>query len=87
MTDERRFPIQGETRCVRTHDGRGQRIQRFPATTIPWSVAEKAFEVYHAHWPQQSLETLAARGGFGRDELFQLLSGDVRTPWPETERQ
>lgn len=68
-TAQRRFPIQGEW---------SERERRHIApTTIPWDVAERAYEGYLARFGrhhQQSLERLAERGGFGRDELVLLLS-------------
>lgn len=42
--------------------------------TIPWWLAEKAYEGYVARFGNsQSLERLAERGGFGRRELLYLL--------------
>ncbi len=51
-----------------------------PAITIPWSVAQAAYEVYDARFGGQTLERLADRGGFGRLELLWLLDG--ATGWP-----
>lgn len=61
---EKSFPIQVEIqgRC------------RLPATEIPWWLAEIAYEYYvELYGSQQSLERLAERGGFGREELLGLL--------------
>lgn len=44
--------------------------------TIPWSLAEKAYSAYSARYgTRQSLEHLAARGGFGAGELDELIPG------------
>jgi len=64
MDDTRPFPIQGD--FVR---GKGKRAE----SVIPWWLAEIAYEDYHAHYPGQSLERLAERGGFGRAELVELI--------------
>lgn len=73
---ERRFPIQSETRPIWTTEGR-QRIKQFPPFTIPWAVAEIAYQQYSTWFDSgQSLERLAQRGGFGRDELLYLLAGN-----------
>jgi hypothetical protein len=53
--------------------------KRFPIIgcskkTIPWSLAEKAYlEYMRKYGIDQSLEQLAKRGGFGLDELNNLL--------------
>lgn len=58
------FPIQVEI----------QGRLRLPATQIPWWLAEIAYKHYvELYGSQQSLERLAERGGFGRDELLTLL--------------
>ena len=42
--------------------------------TVPWWLAEIAYEYYSSrHGTSQSLERLAERGGFGRAELLSLL--------------
>ena len=61
--DTRSFPVQGD-------------YERNPAkpSTIPWWLAELAYEHYaELFGRQQSLERLGERGGFGRDELVKLL--------------
>ena len=69
MTESRRFPIQGEMR-----QPHGERMQRIPPITIPWTVAEIAFATYsRQNTNGQTLERLAERAGFGRDELLDLL--------------
>lgn len=66
----RPFPIQGGDTA---RDEQGKQIYSSPST-IPWWLAEIAYEQYSAlHGTQQSLEHLAARGGFGRYELVRLL--------------
>lgn len=60
MSDTRQFPIQCEYGKARSF--------------IPWWLAEIAYENYSARYgTRQSLERLAQRGGFGRDELVALL--------------
>ncbi len=58
----REFPVQKDQ-----HGERG---------TIPWSLAEVAYEAYSAAGHgSQSLERLAERGGFGWAELLMLFRG------------
>lgn len=65
MTD-RWFPVQHR------HSPHGERFR------VPWEVAEKAYTTYAKRYgTAQSLEKLAARGGFGLVELIMLLA-DVR---------
>ncbi len=60
------FPIQGEWKKKE----RGW----ISSCTIPWWLAEIAYEHYvKLFGKEQSLERLAERGGFGRDELLTLL--------------
>jgi hypothetical protein len=73
MDENRPFPIQGEWNW-----GKGKRhrpvIHNKPCT-IPWWLAEQAYYVYSKKFgSSQSLERLAERGGFGRNELIWLLS-------------
>jgi len=63
MDDNRPFPIQG--------GGAGR--ARYGPCTIPWWLAEVAYAYYNSRWPGQTLERLAERGGFGRNELVMLL--------------
>ena len=65
MDDTRPFPIQSDN-FVR---GKG----RPRCSVIPWWLAEIAYEYYHERNPDQTLERLAERGGFGRDELVALI--------------
>jgi hypothetical protein len=45
-----------------------------PTGSIPWSVAEVAYTAYVRRYGRsQSLDRLAARGGFGHSELIELL--------------
>ena len=67
--DTRPFPVQGGwqsiARCLR------------PPCTIPWWLAEIAYKRYaELYGKYQSLERLAQRGGFGREELVELLKGE-----------
>ena len=58
------FPIQRDLRTS----------SLFPRS-IPWHVAESAYEEYVKKFGrEQSLERLAERGGFGWEELGWLLS-------------
>lgn len=67
--ERKRFPIQGERRYPH-----GERPVTIPPMTIPWSVAEVAFKAYdRQNFNGQTLERLAERGGFGRDEFLDLL--------------
>lgn len=67
---ERRFPIQGE------YADRDIGLEAIPATSVPWAEAEIAYQTYSAlYGTQQSLERLAERGGFGRDEFLIYRSG------------
>lgn len=62
MSETRLFPIQPE-RGARPHPIR-----------IPWAVAELAYSVYSAQYGRdQSLDTLARRGGFGPGEMDVFL--------------
>jgi hypothetical protein len=70
MKNEPWFPIQGESGTDSNqhwHRSAGQ---------IPWSMAKQAYERYaNLYGRDQSLETLAARGGFSWSEIAWLLSG------------
>ena len=69
MDDNRPFPIQQE----RKRNECGE-MELHHACTIPWWLAEEAYSFYSSKFGQdQSLETLAKRGGFGRDELLMFL--------------
>lgn len=66
--DTRPFPIQSEWNRTRGRWGRAD------ASTIPWWLAQEAYEFYAARYGKsQSLERLAERGGFGREELLSLI--------------
>jgi len=61
--DTRPFPIQGEFK----RGGCGP-------STIPWWLAEIAYDFYVSKFgSRQSLELLAERGGFSRGELICFL--------------
>lgn len=64
IDDSRPFPIQGD---YQTGGGK--------SSTIPWWLAEIAYKQYAKQFGnQQTLERLAERGGFGREELVMLLA-------------
>lgn len=67
VDDIRAFPVQS---------GSGKAF-----SIIPWWLAEIAYEHYVKAFPNsaasQSLERLAKRGGFGRDELVALIRRDI----------
>lgn len=44
-----------------------------PAGHIPWELHVLAWEQYHKHFPSQSAERIAERGGFSWTELIALL--------------
>lgn len=56
-----------------------------PHGTISWNEHQLAWLTYHYHHPQQTAETIAARGGFGIEELILQL-GRVPTSWLPDER-
>lgn len=67
-------------------EGRRFPIVGQPGRTIPWSVAEKAYEKYSAlYGTSQSLTRLAERGGFHINELDALYP-DWRKETSEIER-
>jgi hypothetical protein len=69
MDDNRPFPIQQE----RKRNEHGE-METLHVCTIPWWLAEEAYAYYSSKFGKsQSLETLAARGGFGRYELLLFL--------------
>lgn len=64
VTGRETFPVQAET----------TNRERYPRTTIPWWLAEIAYREYvRRYGGKQSLQRLAERGGFGREELLDLL--------------
>ena len=75
MDDNRPFPIQAGT--YRQPNGEVRRpVERYSACTIPWWLAEEAYKRYVKEGGRgQSLERLAERGGFGREELVYLIRG------------
>ena len=72
IDDARPFPIQAEWNWKK---GRGHRpVEHNPVSTIPWWLAEEAYEHYvKCGGRGQSLGRLAQRGGFGRAELLRYL--------------
>lgn len=74
--DNRPFPIQSEWQ---SHGRWGVRS----ACEIPWWLADAAYAVYAKRYGTgQSLARLADRGGFGRQELLDLLR-DTKPSAPE----
>ena len=68
MTD-RRFPIQGEGSSPR-------RPGYEPRGSVPWPVAERAYTAYAERYGRsQSIERMAARGGFGHREMDKFAPG------------
>lgn len=66
----RPFPIQSDG-FVR---GKGST----QSSQIPWWLAEIAYEYYASQYgTDQSLERLAERGGFGREELVGLIRREL----------
>lgn len=67
LDDNRPFPIIGRNFDVVTREWS-------EPCTIPWWLAEEAYKYYISRFREsQSLEQVAARGGFGRQELLMLL--------------
>lgn len=73
LNDNRPFPIQGG--YYRNADGTRRRpVEQYESSTIPWWLAEEAYAWYAKQFgTSQTLERLAERGGFGREELLMLL--------------
>ncbi len=74
MSDDLKpFPIQQG--YYTDKNGKTRRpIERYSSSSIPWWLAEEAYKVYvKKYGSHQSLERLAERGGFGREELLALL--------------
>lgn len=69
LPHDKGFPIQAES--SRDESGKVCEISKL---MIPWVVAEIAYIKYARRYGRsQSLERLAERGGFGRDEFLELL--------------
>lgn len=81
----RPFPIQGNDA---ERDAAG-RMRYSRPSTIPWWLAEIAYESYVKSGGRgQSLERLAERGGFGRAELVSLLRREFESdPGPPTRKE
>ena len=74
VDDNRLFPIQGGTYRDRKTKDYVRPIKQYKGCTIPWWLAEEAYARYsELYGTSQSLERLAERGGFGREELLWLL--------------
>ena len=73
--DTRPFPIQAGSSY---RDSEGRMIYPQPSR-IPWWLAEEAYKYYASRYGiQQTLERLAERGGFGREELLEFLRRGVK---------
>jgi len=73
FNDNRPFPIQDGYFRNADHSIR-RPVERYERCTIPWWLAEEAYTWYSKRYgTDQSLERLAERGGFGREELLMLL--------------
>jgi hypothetical protein len=62
------------------HSATCSQMRPFPIQgggSIPWWLAEVAFEYYHENWREQSLQRLAERGGFGVTELVSLIRREL----------
>lgn len=69
MDDTRPFPIQQD----RKRNNKGE-MEFLASCTIPWWLAQEAYEYYVSQYGNsQTLERLAERGGFGREELLGLI--------------
>ena len=55
------------------HHGRVPHGIRF---RIPWRIHQRVWEEYSKHFRGQSAETIAARGGFGLEEVIYFLAGE-----------
>lgn len=63
MAAQRMFPLQSE--------------DTGPAgpSSIPWEIAERAYQEYNRRYPGQTLERIAERSGFGWLEMDEFLPG------------
>jgi len=77
----------GHYQCDECHDfdfGHCQgcsQLRPFPIQhggSIPWWLAEIAYDYYQSQWSGQSLERLAERGGFGVKELIMFIRRNTR---------
>jgi hypothetical protein len=76
VDDTKSFPIQAASNWGKGKNDRP--LTQNPPCTIPWWLAEEAYEYYSEKFGiDQSLERLAERGGFGRKELLMLLKKDI----------
>jgi len=73
MDDNRPFPIQRDSKRNKAGE-----MEHHEPSSVPWWLAEVAYEWYSKQYgKQQSLERLAERGGFGRDELIGLIRREL----------
>ena len=74
----KKFPIQGQTMRKRLPKGG---MERRLDTSVGWDLAEEAYRAYAKHYgSNQSLERIAQRGGFGREELALFLLESLGYP-------
>jgi len=75
--DTKPFPIQQERNWKK---GRKHRpVEQNPKSFIPWWLAQEAYDYYSSKFgTQQSIERLAERGGFGREELLMFLRRELK---------
>jgi len=72
VEEERQFPIQGGSSWKKDRDYRP--VEHYKTSYIPWWLAEEAYEYYSSKCGTvQSLERLAERGGFSREDLLIFL--------------
>jgi len=72
MDDTRPFPVQAGT----PYRDEERRMVYPKPSTIPWWLAEIAYEEYsRVYGKTQSIERLAERGGFCREELVRFIRG------------
>ena len=76
MDDTRAFPIQ----AGKPYRDQAHKLTYPKQSTIPWWLALEAYRHYvQVYGVSQSLERLAQRGGFGREELLVLLRSGTDT--------
>ena len=77
MDDNRLFPIQGGTYWDKEKKRHCRPIRHYKRCHIPWWLAEEVYKRYSSKYgTSQSLERLGERGGFGREEVLWLLTGE-----------
>lgn len=88
----RRFPLQigdQDRRLAREAERAGKPGPDLRAS-IPWEVAERAWAIYHARYPNdQNVERMAERAGFSNGEMDDFLPGwrELADEWDELRRK